>query len=82
MYNANMSDSENTVKFVCPNCKGDKFKTEHEPKAFEDMIGAKCVDCGTALTEDDIKAQALKIAEDLARKAFGEDGQINVNIDI
>jgi len=77
-----MSDSENTIKFVCPNCKSDQFKTEHEVKTIEDMFGATCVDCGTALTEDDIKAQALKIAEERMREAFGGDGKIHINIDV
>jgi predicted RNA-binding Zn-ribbon protein involved in translation (DUF1610 family) len=77
-----MSDSENTIKFVCPQCGSDKFKTDHEPKTFEDMLGAKCADCGASLSEDDIKTRALKIAEDRMRKAFGEDGKIHINIDV
>ena len=57
---AGMSDSENAVRFVCPNCGGDQFRTNAEPKTLDDMLGAPCAKCGTPLTEDDIKAQGMK----------------------
>lgn len=75
-----MSDNENIISFVCAKCGHDKFKSDHEVKTLEDFLGAKCANCGASLTEDDIKAQGMKIAEDLARKAFGEDGKIHIKI--
>ncbi len=57
------------IPFVCK-CGSKTFKLDHEAKTLEDVVGAVCEKCGTTLTEDDIRAQALKIAEDLARGAF------------
>lgn len=33
-------------------------------------VGALCANCGTALTEEEIKKQAIKVAEERARAAF------------
>jgi hypothetical protein len=41
-----------------------------QPKDLDGMIGAPCADCGTPLTEEEIKRQARKIAEDAAQQAF------------
>jgi len=60
------------ISFVCKNCGFETFKTTSEPKTLEDFYGAVCAKCGTAITEDDIKAQAMKIAEKIARDAFGK----------
>jgi hypothetical protein len=34
------------------------------------MFGATCTKCETALSEEEIKRQAVKIAEDAVKKAF------------
>jgi transcription elongation factor Elf1 len=62
------------IKFTCATCGGGEFKPVRGVKSWKDFIGASCANCGRELTEDDIKAQALKIAEDAARRAFGEGG--------
>jgi transcription initiation factor TFIIIB Brf1 subunit/transcription initiation factor TFIIB len=61
-------------KFSCPQCGSEVFKTKTKPKRIEDFNGAVCNKCGTVITEDDIKAQALKIADDLVRDAFRKAG--------
>ncbi len=61
-------------KFSCKKCGSEIFKTTTEPQTFEDFNGAVCNNCGTVVTEDDIKAQALKIADDLTRDAFRKAG--------
>jgi predicted nucleic acid-binding Zn-ribbon protein len=62
------------IPFVCSNCGGNKFRVSSEPKDLDEMIGAPCADCGTPLTEDAVKKQALKIAEDALKKALGDSG--------
>ena len=42
-----------------------------EPKSIDDLIGAPCAECGHPLTEDEVKKQAMKIAEDAFKKHFG-----------
>jgi predicted RNA-binding Zn-ribbon protein involved in translation (DUF1610 family) len=61
------------IPFVCPNCGGNKFRVSSEPKDLNEMIGAPCDSCGTPLTEDAVKKQAAKIAEDAIKKTFLED---------
>ena len=58
------------VPFICPQCGGSQFRVTSQPKSLDDMIGALCADCGTPLTEDEIKKQAREIAEDAAKKGF------------
>lgn len=43
-----------------------------EVKSYKDMVGAICANCGTAITEDDVEKQYLKIAEDATKDAFGK----------
>ena len=62
------------ISFVCKNCGFETFKTTSEPKTLEDFYGAVCAKCGTAITEDDIKAQARKVADDLVRDAVRKAG--------
>jgi transcription elongation factor Elf1 len=75
-----MSDSENIISFVCAHCGHDKFKSDREVKTLEDMLGATCANCGASLTEDDIKAQGIKIAEERMRKVFGGTRKIQIKI--
>jgi DNA-directed RNA polymerase subunit RPC12/RpoP len=68
-------EGQSKIPFKCMKCGGTTFRTPvAETKDIEELIGAPCASCGTKLTEDDIKAQALKIAEEAARKAFGQAG--------
>jgi ribosomal protein S27AE len=67
-------------QFSCPKCGTTEFKVPSRPKTIEDFIGAVCSNCGGTITEDDIKAQALKIAERKMRKAFGGNRTIKINI--
>jgi hypothetical protein len=41
---------------------------------LEDLINAPCADCGTILTEDEIKTQAQKMAAEAFRRKFGDGG--------
>jgi hypothetical protein len=58
------------IPFICPNCGGDTFRVSAQQKTLNTMIGAPCAGCGTPLTEEEIKKQARKIAQDAAKKAF------------
>lgn len=62
------------IPFICKNCGSETFKTTSKPKTIEDFNGAICAKCGTAITEDDIKDQARKIADKIVRDAFGKTG--------
>jgi transcription initiation factor IIE alpha subunit len=60
------------VPFTCPQCGSDlKLRVSSEAKSLDDLIGAPCAKCGHPLTEDEVKKQVLKIAEDAFKKRFG-----------
>ena len=59
-----------TIPFKCPNCGSSQFRVSVKVNSLDDMIGAPCADCGTPLTEEEVKKQARKIAEEAAKKAF------------
>jgi hypothetical protein len=61
-----MSD---TVPIACPNCGNGAFKTDAEPKPGN-LDGFSCNNCGYAVTQDDIHAQAVKFTEDLVRRGL------------
>jgi predicted RNA-binding Zn-ribbon protein involved in translation (DUF1610 family) len=63
-----------TVKFSCKKCGSEVFVTAAKPKTLADFYGAVCQNCGTTVTQDDIKAQTLKIAGEAARDAFRKSG--------
>jgi hypothetical protein len=46
------------------------------PKTIEDFDGAICAKCGRTVSENDIKEQALAIAEKIAKDAFRKAGLI------
>jgi transcription elongation factor Elf1 len=54
-----MSD---VIQFSCPQCQGEKFKATREVKSLADFDGAVCANCGTTISEDDVKNQAVTIA--------------------
>jgi len=58
------------VSFVCSECGSDKFRVSSPPKTLDDMIGAPCANCGTPLTEEEVKRQSRQIADDVVKKAF------------
>lgn len=64
------------VTFTCPRCGNGSFKIAVEIKTLEDFLGSVCTSCNTAITEDDIKAQAKVLTDKLIRDAFqtGSDG--------
>jgi transcription initiation factor TFIIIB Brf1 subunit/transcription initiation factor TFIIB len=62
------------LKFSCPQCGSQTFKTDAEPKSLEDFDGAVCADCGAVVTEEDVKAQLQAVAEGMMRKALRDAG--------
>ena len=62
------------MQFACTKCGGSKFRPAREGTTLEDFVGAPCADCGTVLTEDEIKTQAQKMAAESFRRKFGEGG--------
>jgi uncharacterized membrane protein YvbJ len=52
------------IPFICPKCGSDiTLRVSQEVKSLDDLIGAPCAQCGHPLTEDEVKRQALKLAE-------------------
>jgi transcription initiation factor TFIIIB Brf1 subunit/transcription initiation factor TFIIB len=62
------------LKFSCPQCGSQTFKTDAQPKTLEDFDGAVCADCGTVVTQEDVKAQLRVVAEEMMRKALRDAG--------
>jgi transcription elongation factor Elf1 len=58
--------------FTCPQCGSEKIVVLTETPTFEDITNANCADCGTAVTEEEIKLQARKIARDAIEKMMGK----------
>jgi uncharacterized Zn finger protein len=65
---------DDVVQFCCPSCGSETFKSLREVKTYEDFVGAACANCGRVVTDDDIRGQARKIAEELVRDAFRKAG--------
>lgn len=72
--NLRLFSAMSDIKFSCPKCGHKTFKTSTEPKCLEDFNGAVCENCGTVVTEDDIKAQLRELADKLVRDAFRKSG--------
>ena len=68
------ADNDNLVKFVYMNCGGSQFTPARGGRSLEEDFGAPCANCGTLLTQENVKQQAMKMAGDTARRAFGEGG--------
>jgi len=60
------------IDFSCAKCGNQTFKAVSEVKSYKDLVGAVCSNCGTAVTENDIDKQYLKIGEDATKDAFGK----------
>lgn len=58
------------IPFFCPKCGSGTFRVTADPKSPEDLYGAPCAQCGEPLTEEEIRRQARKIAEDRVGEAF------------
>ncbi len=58
------------IPFHCKQCGSETFKTSRKVETMDDMQGAVCSQCGAEFTEDEIKKQARKIAENLIRDTF------------
>ncbi len=50
------------IDIPCPKCGNKTFRATAQPEGIDDLKGAVCTNCGYAITEDDIKAQAVDIA--------------------
>lgn len=57
-----------TPKLACPQCGNERFEVSAQPKTTNDFIGAPCANCGRRITEDDLKAQATALIEDLVKQ--------------
>ena len=73
-----MTDTQ--PKIYCPKCQTTEFEVSAHPTTIEEFVGAICQNCGATITEDDIKAQAMKIAEKEMRKFFHGSRTININL--
>ena len=59
-------------KISCHKCGTEPFKTIAETKAFDDTL--VCPNCGTAITDEDIRKQVGDVAADLIRDALRKAG--------
>jgi uncharacterized Zn finger protein len=60
------------IKISCHKCGTEPFETIAEIKAFDDTL--VCPNCGTAITDEDIRKQAGEVAADLIRDALRKAG--------
>ncbi|WP_412479893.1 ECs_2282 family putative zinc-binding protein [Azonexus sp. IMCC34839] len=51
----------------CPQCGNKTFKLSAEKHAKGEFDGAVCIDCGRVISEDDIRAKAIDVAENEIR---------------
>jgi len=59
-----------SFEFTCHNCGSKNVKGSPEPKILHDYCGAVCLDCGVTVTDDDIKADMVKLTEKFGREGF------------
>jgi hypothetical protein len=57
-----MSDA---VPFLCPNCAHPILIAGANPQSYDELLGAVCERCAHIVTEDEIHAQAMKVADHL-----------------
>jgi uncharacterized Zn finger protein len=62
------------INFPCPKCGSETFKSTIEIKTYEDFLGATCAECSRVVTDEDIRAFGLKLAEKLVRNALRDAG--------
>ena len=60
------------IKISCHKCGTEPFKTIDEIKAFDNTL--VCPNCGTAITDEDIRKQAGDVAADAIRDALTKAG--------
>ena len=60
------------IKISCHECGADPFKTMDEIKVFDDTL--ICPNCGTAITDEDIRRQAGDAAADAIRDGLTKAG--------
>ena len=60
------------IKISCHRCGTEPFKTIDEIKTFNDTL--VCPNCGTAITDEDIRKQAGDAAADAIRDALSNAG--------
>lgn len=55
-----------TIKLECPACGSADglFRVSQPVKSYNDLIGARCASRGHNVTDEDIKAHAIKIARE------------------
>jgi len=66
--------SKSNPEISCPKCHKTILKVVKSPRSLEDLYGASCANCGTVITEEEVKRQALEIAAKAARDAFSKAG--------
>jgi len=62
------------IPITCKKCGSKTFKTTSETDPLNDTARTVCANCGTPLKEDNVKAQALDIADKLVRDALRKAG--------
>ena len=55
------------IFFTCPKCGNKVLKVGTEPITLNDFFGAVCSNCDYAITEDDVRTQTIRFADDLMR---------------
>jgi DNA-directed RNA polymerase subunit RPC12/RpoP len=59
---------DKVIPFACPECDHGILKSASEPRPDGDLPDTICSNCGHAITEDEIRAQALEIMDAEIRK--------------
>jgi hypothetical protein len=53
------------VPFLCPNCARQILVAGTNPQSYDELLGAVCDGCEHVVTDDEIHAQAMKVADHL-----------------
>lgn len=64
------------MNFSCPHCGNETFKAFSELKELDNFIGLPCSNCGYLITENDVRKQAIVLAEQLTRDTLKRVGLI------